>query len=88
MVAKFSETTDQILLEEIASNLMESYNNLKSCAKIKDEKALSLLHSCGIKLWNIVIAKKAKKTCSSTVCVQGIIILVANTMIFFANRDP
>ena len=51
---------------------MDEVETLKLCSdRTKDEKLLAVIHSMGITLWNVIVAKKAAKKIDLAICARG-----------------
>ena len=61
---------------EISSKLLEELEAIEKCSLVKDEKLLSTIHSLGITLWNLVIAKKTSKKVSPIICARGMFLYI------------
>lgn len=68
---EFAEASDPIIVNQISGKLLQEFEVLTQCSKIKDEKILEEMHKLGIALWNVLVAKKTNKMVNSLASAKG-----------------
>lgn len=71
LAGRFSADCNEDEANKTSKSLLEEVEVLEKCSVVKEEKLLASIHTAGINLWNLVIAKKTGKKIGPFVCAGG-----------------